>query len=86
MIICDNKVKEINIFWNFILGFYMGIFDKVIILLVIFWIIFLSNCGLVVIGFFIFLVLFFVNFGYFLSIMENMLIDIFKDFYLILNL
>lgn len=32
MIICDNKVKEINIFWNFILGFYMGIFDKVIIL------------------------------------------------------
>lgn len=86
MIICDNKVKEINIFWNFILGFYMGILIKLLYYLVILRIIFLSNRGLAVIGFFIFLVLFFVNFGYFLSIMENMLIDIFKDFYLILNL
>lgn len=87
MITCDNKAKEINIPWNLILGSHMGIPDKATtspgyLLRTIP----LSNRGLAVTGLFTSLALFSVNLGYSLSIMENMLIDTFKDFHLTSNL
>lgn len=86
MITCDNKAKEINIPCNLILGSHMGIPDKATTSLAISWTIPLSNRGLAVTGLFTSLALFSVNLGYSLSIMENMLIDTFKDFHLTSNL
>lgn len=86
MITCDNKAKEINIPCNLILGSHMGIPDKATTSPGYLWTIPLSNRGLAVTGLFTSLALFSVNLGYSLSIMENMLIDTFKDFHLTLNL
>lgn len=86
MITCDNKAKEINIPWNLILGSHMGIPDKATTSPGYLLNYSFSNRGLAVTGLFTSLALFSVNLGYSLSIMENMLIDTFKDFHLTSNL